>query len=292
MTEVGTEVDADAIPERTHVVRWWKEVLLVLGFYLLYSWTRNQFGSNAIAADGVPEQAFHNAERVIRFQRAIGLNHEESIQQWFLPYRAFIQFWNTWYGTAHFIVTFAVFAVLFWRRPKVFPVWRNSLAFMTALAIVGFALFPLMPPRLLDTSCSEFGGACIPSDLRNEDGSFGFVDTLAVFGGPWSFDSETMANLSNQYAAMPSMHIGWSTWCAVAVWPLLRRRWQRVAVICYPLATLFCIIVTANHYWIDGVGGLLCFATGTLIGWTLHRWNQSRLDAKHVLQFHPSASPP
>ena len=48
----------------------------------------------------------------------------------------------------------------------------------------------------------------------------------------------------------------------MAVWPLLRRRWQRVAVICYPLATLFCIIVTANHYWIDGVGGLVCLAAG------------------------------
>ena len=47
----------------------------------------------------------------------------------------------------------------------------------------------------------------------------------------------------------------------------------------YPLVTLFCIIVTANHYWIDGVGGLLVFAVGTLLGWGLHRWNQNRLDA-------------
>lgn len=290
MTEVGTEEDAPAaIPARTHVVRWWKEVLIVLAFYLVYSWIRNQFGSNEIAADGIPEQAFNNAERVIRFQQAFGLYHEPSIQEFFLPYRAFIQFWNTWYGTAHFIVTIAVFAVLFWRRPQVFPVWRNSLAFMTALAIIGFALFPLMPPRLLDTPCSEYGGSCIASSLRGADGSFGYVDTLAEFGGPWSFDSGTMVNISNQYAAMPSMHIGWSTWCAVAVWPLLRRRWHRIVVIGYPLATMFCIVVTANHYWIDGVGGLACFGAGTYIGWTLYRWNQRRLDTKHVMQYHPSA---
>ena len=56
---------------------------------------------------------------------------------------------------------------------------------------------------------------------------------------------------------MPSLHIGWALWCALAMWPLLRRRWQRVAVILYPLATLFCIIVTANHFWLDGVGGLV-----------------------------------
>ena len=94
-----------------------------------------------------------------------------------------------------------------------------------------------------------------------------------------------MKDISNQYAAMPSMHIGWSTWCAVAMWPLLRRRWQRAVVFLYPLATLFCIIVTANHYWIDGLGGLLCFGGGTLAGWGLHRWNQNRLDRKHLAAF-------
>jgi len=270
------------LPERHHKVHWWKEALIVAAFYLLYSWTRNRFGSNAVEPGGVPYHAFHNAERIIRLEQTIGLYHEEGIQQLFLPYRAFIQFWNTYYGTAHFIVTLAVFALLFWKRPGVFPVWRNSLAITTGLAIVGFALFPLMPPRLLDTPCDEYGGACIESELRGEDGSFGYVDTLAEFGGPWSFDSDTMKNVSNQYAAMPSMHIGWSVWCAVALWPLLRRRWQRVVVFLYPLATLFCIIVTANHFWIDGLGGLLCFAIGTIAGWGLHRWNQNRLDRKHL----------
>jgi hypothetical protein len=275
-------VEAPPLPERRHRLHWWKEALIAVAFYLVYSWTRNLFGSNALDPGEVPTKAFRNAERVIRAQQAIGLYHEQAIQDLFLPYRAFIQFWNTYYGTAHFIVTLGVFALLFWKRPGVFPVWRNSLAIMTGLAIVGFALFPLMPPRLLDQPCDEYGGACIESDLRPADGTFGFVDTLSEFGGPWSFDSETMTDISNQFAAMPSMHIGWSTWCAVAVWPLLRRRWQRVGVLLYPLATLFCIIVTANHFWLDGVGGLFCFAVGTISGWGLHRWNQNRLDRKHV----------
>jgi hypothetical protein len=113
-------------------------------------------------------------------------------------------------------------------------------------------------------------------------GGFGFVDTLAEYGGPWSFDSEAMASISNQYAAMPSLHIGWSTWCAIAIWPLLRRRWTKVAVLMYPALTLFCIIVTANHFWLDGAGGLLAFGIGALIGWGFHRWNQDRLDRRHV----------
>ena len=166
---------------------------------------------------------------------------------------------------------------------------------MTALAILGFAFFPLMPPRLLDQPCPtgdnlEFGGACIASELRSGkektftgDNGFGFVDTLSVYGGPWRFDSDEVASISNQYAAMPSLHIGWSTWCALAVWPLLRRRWTKVAVLLYPAATLFCIIITANHFWLDGIGGLIVFAVGALIGWGMHRWNQNRLDRREML---------
>jgi hypothetical protein len=278
------------IPERTHRLFWWKEALIIGVGYFIYSWTRNQFGSNRIAADGVPEQAFGNAEKVIRFERLVGLFHEESIQEFFLAWpRAFIQFWNTYYGTVHFIVTVVVFVLLFRKRPAVFPQWRNTIVAMTILAIIGFALFPLMPPRLLDAPCADYGGACIESDLRPEDGGFGFVDTLKEFGGPWSFDSEAVADLSNQYAAMPSLHIGWAMWCAVAVWPLLRRRWQRIVVFLYPLLTLFCIIVTANHYWIDGVGGLIAFGLGTLIGWGLYRWNQNRLDLKHASAYEAAA---
>jgi hypothetical protein len=277
---------------RLHRVYWWKEAFIVLVFYLIYSWIRNQFGSNRLAAEGIPAMAFHNAERVIRIEQAMGLYHEQTVQAWFLPYTWFIQFWNAYYGIAHFAVTLTVFAVLFWRRPAVFPQWRNTLAAMTALAIIGFAYFPLMPPRLLDEPCPweappgemAFGGRCIASDLRPE-GGFGFVDTLAQFGGPWSWDSEAMASISNQYAAMPSLHIGWSTWCAIAMWPLLRKRWSKIAWLLYPLATLFCIVVTANHFWLDGVGGLLVFAVGALVGWGLHRWNQERLDRQYISRY-------
>ena len=151
------------------------------------------FGSNAVEPGGIPTARVpqRRAGDPLRAPRR-AVPRGVSIQELFLPYRTFIQFWNTYYGTAHFIVTLAVFALLFWKRPGVFPVWRNSLAIMTGLAIVGFALFPLMPPRLLDEPCDEYGGQCIESDLRGTRGTFGYVDTLAEYGGPWSFDSDTM----------------------------------------------------------------------------------------------------
>jgi hypothetical protein len=267
-------------PERTTRERklyWWKEALIIAIFYLLYSLARNQFGSARVNVDGEPLHAFNNAIKVIRVERALGLFHEETVQDWFLPYRGFMQFWNTFYGTAHFIVTVGAFVWMFRRKPVDFPSWRNALGFTTALAIIGFSLFPLMPPRLLDAT-GVYGGARIAAAEGYQN--FGFVDTLDVYGGPWDFDSGAMVKVSNQYAAMPSLHIAWSTWCVLVMWRLTRRRWARVVLVLYPAATLFCIVVTANHYWLDGVGGLVTLAAGIALGTWLNRWNDRRL-ARH-----------
>jgi len=292
LESVMTEIDdTGAIRRREHRTRWWKEVAIMGTFYFIYSLTRNRFGSIAVSGADIPLHSFNNALKIIRFERAIGLFHEESIQQWFLPYRTVIQLLNTYYGTAHFAVTIGVFWVLFSRRKDVFPLFRNALAISTGLAIVGFALFPLMPPRLLDAPCPSvaaehnYGGECIPTKLRNYNGAenFGFVDTLKEYGGPWNFSSGGIAKASNQYAAMPSLHIGWASWCAFAVWPLARKKWVRAAVLLYPALTLLCIVVTANHYWMDGIGGLIVLGLGFILGNALHRWNQRRLDAKFAL---------
>ncbi len=285
---------------REHHTRWWKEALIMGTFYFLYSMTRNKFGSVHVHGADIPLRAFHNAMKVIRVERALGLFHEESIQQWFLPYKGLIQALNTYYGTAHFAVTVGVFFILFRRRKDVFPIFRNALACMTGLAILGFSFFPLMPPRLLDAPCPsvsqphQYGGACIPTELRNYNGatSFGFTDTLDEYGGPWDFNSGGIAQASNQYAAMPSLHIGWASWCAFGIWPLARKKWIRAAVLLYPALTLFTIVVTANHYWFDGIGGLVVLSIGFIVGNAVHNWNQRRLDAKFEASksHHPSQS--
>ena len=271
---------------------WWKELLIVAIFYAIYTMIRNQFGSALVNCVDVPLHSFTNAVRVILIERALGLYHEESIQDFFLPYTWLIETMNTYYGTAHFFVTLGVFILLFKRRPDVFGQWRNTLAAMTGLAILGFVLFPLMPPRLLDAPCPSatggFGGACIEHELRNYNGAtnFGLVDTIAEFGGPWAFNEGPAASLSNQYAAMPSLHIGWSTWCVFALWPLAKKRWKRIVLFLYPATTLFCIVVTGNHFWLDGLGCIVVFTVGYYIGTYLNNANNRRLDAR--MASHPA----
>ena len=188
-----------------------------------------------------------------------------------------VQAANVFYGTAHFVVTLGVFLLLYLKRKDVFPQWRNTLAVMTAVAIAGFALFPLMPPRLLGAPCSEFGGACIGSGLRPEVGR-----SASSTPSPCTADHGRSTPrgwpTSPTSTPMPSLHIGWATWSAIALWPLLHRWWQRAAVLAYPVLTMLVIIVTANHYWIGAVGGLVIFAVGAVVGWGIHRWNQDRLD--------------
>jgi len=121
---------AVAVP-RLHRTLWWKEALIVAVFYTTYTLIRNRFGSAFVNGADIPLHSFTNAVRVIRIERALGLYHEETIQDFFLPYVWLIKVMNTYYGTAHFFVTLGIFILLFKRRPDVFGQWRNTLAAMT-----------------------------------------------------------------------------------------------------------------------------------------------------------------
>jgi len=244
-------------------LRWWAEIVLVLIFYVFYSAIRNQFGSTSVSSS----KAFNNAESIIDLEDSLGLFFELEVQNFFIDWRWFIQFWNLFYGTFHFVVTAFALIWIYRKFPVLYPRWRTSFLCTTGLALIGFSLFPLMPPRLL-TDCGQYG-ACVTT--------WPFIDTVTDIGGLWSFDSGTMQRVSNQYAAMPSLHFAWASWCTLALWPTLKSRWTRTLIAIYPVATLFAVVVTGNHYWIDAIGGLVVLAVGILLGRLIadgwHKWN-------------------
>jgi hypothetical protein len=230
------------------------EVAYALAFYVVYSAVRNTQGSALVSA----AQARGNARHLIHIERLAGLYHERAIQHVFLEDRLFVEAWNLFYGTFHFLVTIVGMVVLFRWFPARYRLWRNTLAFTTALALIGFAAYPLMPPRLLPSS-------------------YGFVDTLRTFGSLWSFDSGLMQRVSNQYAAMPSLHFAWSLWCAAVLVPLARHKVWKALAAAYPVLTLFAIVVTANHFFLDAAGGAAVLGAGYLLGWG---WD--RLGRRHT----------
>jgi membrane-associated phospholipid phosphatase len=206
---------------------WALEAGVLYLLYRAYSWIRSELtGSSA--------DAFANAERIIDWQERLRLMHERTIQRWFLDDRWFIGLWNVWYGTAHYVMPVVTLVWLYVADPARYVRWRNVLLWMLPLALLGFWLFPLTPPRLL------------PEE-------FGFVDTRLDY---FTLGEQSRAALrgANPFAAMPSLHIGWATACAIALWPRLRHWWSRALLAAYPAAMLFSTVVTGNHYFLDAVG--------------------------------------
>jgi hypothetical protein len=254
---------------------WLREIVVIGAVYLVYSFVRNQFGSANLRIGDEPRHAFHNAVDIINVEKALGLFHEQTIQRWFLD-TPFIKFFNIFYGTAHFVVTLGILIWLFITKRQFFGRWRTTLMATTVLALVGFALFPLMPPRLFNAFahecgeqtahpiCYRYGGGELATELHEPN--YKFVDTLREVGGLWSFDSKKLDSVSNQYAAMPSLHIGWSTWCMLVLLRFAKRRRTKILAVAYPILTLTAIVATANHYIIDAAGGLAIVGAGYLLG--------------------------
>jgi hypothetical protein len=223
----------------TRRLRWWKEVLAIVAFDLVYEWTSSKAaGAHAVAGT--------HARQIVHAERSLGIFHEHTIQQWFLPHRLLIEASDLFYSTVHFVLPVITLVWLFRRFPERYIRWRNALAWMTGLGLIGFITFPLLPPRFLPSS-------------------FGFVDTLNVIGGIGSWDSALMKDAGNLYAAMPSLHIAWALWCVFALVPVVRRRWIKALLILHPFVTLFTIVVTANHYFLDAAGGVVVFTLGVTI---------------------------
>ncbi|MER5751268.1 phosphatase PAP2 family protein [Streptomyces sp. NPDC002088] len=215
--------------------RLWFEILLIGVSYWTYSLIRN----------AVPEQrgeALRNADWIWRAEHRLGIGVEESVNHAVNSVTWLIVGMNYYYATLHFVVTLSVLVWLYRWHPGRYAATRLALFATTSVALVGYYLFPLAPPRLMN------GG--------------NFVDTVMVHHTWGSMASGDLKHMSNLYAAMPSMHIGWSLWCGLTIFALARVPWVRVLGLLYPAATLVVIVATANHFWLDAVGGALCLSFG------------------------------
>jgi hypothetical protein len=218
--------------------RWRTELYLLLALYGLYSLVRN------VVPDQVA-QAQHNARVILGAERALGLDVEKGINlaTAHLPWLAVPA--NYYYATLHFAITAAVLVWLYRRRPAQYARARGVLLVMTLFALVGYWLYPLAPPRLMT------GG--------------GYVDTVREYGLWGVTPSDDLVSLSNQYAAMPSMHVGWALWAGLAVALLARHRLARALGALYPALTLGVVVVTANHFILDAVAAVAIFAVAVLV---------------------------
>ncbi|MFE0422477.1 phosphatase PAP2 family protein [Streptomyces sp. NPDC058953] len=224
--------------------RIWFEILLIAVSYWTYSLIRN----------AVPEQkakALENADWILSAEKALGLDFEHAVNHAVNSVTWLIVTMNYYYATLHFIVTIGVLVWLYRWHPGRYAAGRLVLFATTAVALVGYYLYPLAPPRLMPGQ--------------------GYIDTVLVHETWGSMASGDLKNMSNQYAAMPSMHIGWSLWCGLIVFAVAKAPWAKILGLLYPAATLVVIVATANHFWLDAVGGVICLGAGFLLSYAWYR---------------------
>jgi len=201
-----------------------REVLLVAALFLAYQ------AGRMLATDHVTE-AMANAVRVWDLERAVRLPAESLVQGLVIDHRPLVRLANSYYAYVHFPATALTLIWLYLRRPALYRWMRRTLAALTAVALVVHLVVPLAPPRMVAVA--------------------GLVDTGLHYGpsvyGPPSADS-----MANQYAAMPSLHVGWALAVAIAFIAATRGRW-RWLWLAHPLITLLVVVATGNHYWLDAM---------------------------------------
>src|SRR4051794_37176770 len=176
--------------------RLWREIALIAVFYGAYTLVRLLIPHNEAAA-------YAHAGQVMRLEHALGPNIELKLNHALLNAPLLAKAANIFYATAHFAVTLTVLVWLYRQRPRLYRWLRTSLLLATGIALIGFWVYPLAPPRFL-------GGA-------------GFVDPVTALHSFGLYSSPQAGSLTNQFAAMPSMHAGWALWCAVALIISVRR---------------------------------------------------------------------
>ena len=235
----------------------WREFVLLTAVYELYTLTRR-------VTAGDVDDALTNARDVLRAERLVGLaperwlNHAVSIR----PLLAVPADYA--YATLHYVVTLVVLVWLWRSHRSAYLPARRTLMSATLLGLIGFATVPLAPPRMMP----------------------GFIDTMSRYAHDGWWDSAASApkglgSLTNQFAAMPSLHVGWAIWCGVVVAHHAQRAWVRKLAVAYPVLVLLVVMSTANHYLIDAVAGLAVLLAGYGIARTAARLGRLKPAHQH-----------
>ncbi len=211
------------------------ELLLIRVVYSAYAQVRLAATAGRPLAEEHGRQ-IHAIEQWLHIDIELWVNHTVVEITWLR------EFFDYYYSTFHFIVPLAILGVLYARRPADYRWARTSIGFATVLALVGFWLYPLAPPRLMP--------------------GLGFIDTIHGVQDFAKPDYGTLTGVTNQYAAMPSLHFGWSLWCGVVIVILAPKLWMKALGLLHPLFTIAAIVATANHWVLDAVGGALVVSLG------------------------------
>src|SRR3954470_12337039 len=242
MNDAGAVTTAPAYAHHRTMPRWIRailELVLIVGLWALYSLAR-------LLADTNMDPALHRANELLHLETLMGIRWEGPLNQLFTDYRLVGLVGSYWYATLHYVVTGAVLIWLWRLGAARYGPARRSLVIGTLLGLLAYISMPTAPPRFL-------AGYVASLILHSADGWWG-SDASAPRG---------LGGLTNELAAFPSLHAGWSLWVALALQVYATRKWVRVLGWAYAVGTAIVIVGTGNHWVIDALMGWLVI----LVGW-------------------------
>jgi hypothetical protein len=256
MTTLDVVAAAGTPVSRRSARPWWVrglyELGLLAGLYAVYMLGR--------AAIGVEVGAAHaRGHQIMSLESTLHVDVERPFNEIVSALPAVGLLFAYIYATLHYVVTPVALGWTALRHRSGYATARNGLLLATGLGLVMYWLLPTAPPRLLD---------------------IGLVDTMARFSdlGWWGEAASAprgMEALSNQYAAMPSLHVGWAVWVALCLSRHARTPFVRRAAWAYPALMAAVVIGTANHYLLDVLAGVLCALVGSWLAGLLARTRRS-----------------
>ena len=234
------------LAQRRPWVMEWLYFLIALGVYQL---------SRAIAIGG-EDVAMAHAMDIVHFERALGVYVEPATQALVLPYEALKQVLNAVYMRAHLPVTILFFMWLYRYHRSNYAWVRNGFFVANAIAVIIYVVYPVAPPRLME--------------------ALGIVDTLRHSSGVDLYRG-WRRHFFNQYAAVPSMHFGYSLLVSTGVVRWARPLWVKAVGILYAPLILLVIVVTGNHFVMDAAAGGLVMALAFVLLWQYQRFQTPAL---------------
>lgn len=234
----------------------------------------NIWRPNAVAA-------LHNARQVVHFEAAHGLFIEPGLQTFFEHAHSFLGIVLTWpdiedvsnnvYAFCHIFVTLGVALWIYLRHRDRFPFVRNVILFTNVLALVGYELYPMAPPRLT-------------TGIVYNHHAYQFQDTMRHVLGTGTLNGTPIGY--NPLSAMPSLHVAWAIIIGASLVFLARTPALRLFGLVYPIIMAFAVVVTANHYVMDIVGAALAVSLATFIAFGLTKlaaiWHTGHASAPSI----------
>ncbi len=218
-----------------------RQLLLFAGAYLIYQIVRGLVSG----VGGETYKPFGDATKIINLERALHVFIEPSVQAWALSVHWVMDIADWTYLNAHYFVTIGALVFIYLRRNDSFYFVRNMFMIAMLIALVGYALYPTAPPRLMP--------------------EWGFTDSISQFMGVPHVEDGPSKALLNFYAAVPSMHVCFAVMIALPMARLVKRWWARALWCMYPLLITFVVVATGNHYLTDVVLGALTAGASALL---------------------------